>query len=136
MNENGFDDNYKGLPPTKTELFQLNAYPVLDKIKGMSCVGNDVDIYQDLVFSFQNQLPVSELEFITAYENNDWRKIKFLADRESDGAYYCGAMRLWYACKLLESYCEAKEANKKTSIALYEQMLNVIEQTRKAIDLA
>ncbi|MBA2655561.1 MAG: hypothetical protein H0U70_01080 [Tatlockia sp.] len=92
---------------------------------------SDSEIYPEIFSDLRIHLHKAEEELIVAHENNDWKLIKSLADREREGTFYCGARRLRYACQFLEGYCESNHSNLLE--ALYEQALNVMVQTRKAI---
>jgi hypothetical protein len=134
-NNKACDVPYEGfcLPPTEDELFQLSRYPIFDKKELMELLrGHDENFYQELMSSLRLQMHNAEEDFISAHEKKDWKTIKWLADRERDSALYCGARRLRYACQFLEYYCERSQ----TALleALYEQALNVMVQTRNAID--
>ncbi|MBY0377966.1 MAG: hypothetical protein K2Q33_05340, partial [Gammaproteobacteria bacterium] len=58
------------------------------------------------------------------------KRIIFLADRERDGSLCCGAVRLSFACEFLYAYYQTHETQHLD--ALYEQLVNTIEQTIKA----
>jgi two-component system, OmpR family, aerobic respiration control sensor histidine kinase ArcB len=123
-----------GLPPTEDDLFQLSAYPLLDIKEATAVLGPRKHHYQELAFEEERLLFISELEFIYAYKNKDWKEIQSLANRERDRAFCIGATQLRYACQFLACYCEVK-IKQTTLDSLYEQALKAIVQTRRALEL-
>jgi len=123
----------EGLPPTESELFKLNDYPILDENKGIECIGEKKQLQEMLIVTLEEIIPKETLDIEKAHCAHDWNKVQKIAHKMKGGSLYCGTVRMTIACQYMERYYKA--GNKKLLEELYQQLIAVIEQTQRVIQL-
>lgn len=118
------------LPNTEDQLFQLDAYPLLDPENGIQCLGSK-EVLKELLYQMINEFPKDEVALKEAYSEKNWLLIEKIAHKIKGGAVYCGTIKLKYACQFIERYQKAGHTRQLNK--LYLQLLNIIEGTKKAI---
>jgi PAS domain S-box-containing protein len=118
------------LPNTEAQLFQLEAYPLLDTVNGIQCLGSEA-VLKELLSQMINEFPKDEIALKEAYSEKDWILIEKIAHKIKGGAVYCGTIKLKYACQYVERYQKAGHTRQLNK--LYLQLLHVIAETKGAI---
>lgn len=121
----------KDLPKNDTDLFVLDAYPLLDKNEGLRTVGSEAALRDLLNIMNSEALPGDIGQLQAAYVLKDWEKVQQLAHKIKGGAVYVGTIRLKMACQYLERYW--KLGKRALLEQLYQQVLVVDRETRKEI---
>ena len=121
----------RDLPDSEEQLFELEQYPLLDIAKGIETVGSEVTL-SEILKGMIDIIPEHKAELQEAYRADDWDKIEKLAHKVKGGAEYSGTLRMKYACMYLERY---RKAGHSASLEkLYQQLMNVLEDTQKCIE--
>ncbi|KTC64788.1 sensory box histidine kinase/response regulator [Legionella adelaidensis] len=119
------------LPDTEDELFTLDQYSILDKNLGIQNSGSEELLLQMLDLMANQELPKDIEAIKKAHESQDWTAVEKLAHKMKGGAVYLGTVRMKYACQYLERYIKA--GHSKLCEPLYQQLLNVLDETLKAM---
>lgn len=120
------------LPDTESQLFQLEVYPLLDNEKGVRAAGSPTLLKEMLEILIKEILPEEIANLKEAYTVKNWDQIASIAHKLKGGCLYCGATRMLYACQYLERY--HKSGQNKLLNKLYNQCINVLEQTKKHLE--
>ncbi|MDP3788753.1 MAG: ATP-binding protein [Candidatus Chromulinivorax sp.] len=122
----------RDLPDSEEKLFDLVAFPLLDIERALDSMGNNkvllIDILQSMI---TQEIPVEKRAIQDAYARHDWDTIEKLAHKMKGGAVYAGVVKMQYACQYLERY--RKAGHTKLLEKLYQQMLNILDETQEAI---
>ncbi len=120
------------LPDTEAQLFELDKFPLLDVEKGLSLVGNDKNIFQEILLDMiTREIPTEVALFKQAFDDKNWDAIEKLAHKMKGGAAYTGTEKMKFACQYLERYRKAGHTNLLEQ--LYQQMLTTFNDTHQAI---
>lgn len=120
------------LPARDAELFAIDEFPVLDVSDALQIIGNDRDLYNNVLKTLVTDELPSELEAITkAYAKNDFAEVARLVHRLKSGILYVGAKRLSTACLFLERYY--KTGQTKLLLKLYKQFWKTSQDTLHAL---
>lgn len=119
------------LPATEAELFELSSYPILDVDYALKILGSSTILKEMLSLMLDDQLLKDLSALQEAYSEKDWNTIESLAHKMKAGAIYCGTRRMHIACQYLERYRKAGHCQSLES--LYQQLLQVLEDTQRAI---
>ncbi|WP_133131433.1 response regulator [Legionella yabuuchiae] len=119
------------LPDDEKELLELSPYPLLDVEEAVKTSGDEALLTTLLDMMINDSLPEDISQMKAAYDAEDWERIQKLAHKIKGGAVYVGTEKMKMACQYLERYyksgqCELLEP-------LYQQMLQVIDETRNEI---
>ena len=125
-------DKNSDLPVTDAELFSIGNVSVLDVDDALQVIGNDINLYNDILTSLvEDELP-AELDAIAkAHANNDLAEVARLVHRLKSGISYVGAKKLSTACLYLERYYKSGQTNLFEK--LYQQFLEVTAETVQAL---
>ncbi|KTD25385.1 sensory box sensor histidine kinase/response regulator [Legionella lansingensis] len=116
---------------TTTEHFKLEHYPLIDEEKGVSLLGSRSALQELLTAMLTDALPVDEGAIKKAYVQSNWDAVENLAHKMKSGAIYCGAVRMQHACQNLVHCC--REGRKDEIEQLYQQLIQVVDETKKEI---
>lgn len=122
----------RDLPTTEAQLFRIKDFSVLDIQHAIDLLGGQSVLKEMLSLMISEQIPHDLPLLKKAYELKDWCQIESLAHKMKAGALYCGTIRLQMACQYLERY--RKAGHTQVLDALYEQLLEVIADTARAIE--
>ncbi|WP_133131354.1 response regulator, partial [Legionella yabuuchiae] len=129
------DDNAQqyaaDLPENTGELFKLSSYPLLDIDEGIKITTSKEILADVLKLMGEQSLPQDLKEMIDAHDAGDWDKAQKLAHKIKGGAVYVGTEKMKMACQYLERYY--KSGQRELLEPLYQQMLQVIDETRNEI---
>jgi two-component system aerobic respiration control sensor histidine kinase ArcB len=115
------------LPESEAELFQLDAYPLLDVEAGIKTTNSKEMLIAMLKLLAEGELQSDVLLLKEAFAENNEEKIQDLAHKIKGGAVYVGTIRMKMACQYLERYWKA--GHRELFGKLYEQTISVIEGT-------
>ncbi|STX51985.1 sensory box histidine kinase/response regulator [Legionella busanensis] len=116
---------------SEPQIFKLVDFPILDPIVGINNTGGE-NLLRELIILLQEELALDKESIYDAYKKNDYKRIKELAHKMRSSAIYCGAIKLHKACQYTED--GLKINNPKLLAQLSSQLLDVIEETKLAID--
>ncbi|USQ13396.1 response regulator [Legionella lytica] len=121
-----------GLPKTKEELFQLDAFALFDEQRALTHI-QDLDLLTTLLNTYlsdeiQKDIHQMKLE----YQHLNWHKVEELAHKIKGGVNYLGILKMSYACQYLERYY--KEGHRSLLEPLYLQLIKVNEETIEALN--
>lgn len=121
------------LSPDKPEssIDALQLIPLLDFERAIKLVGHQKFITECLsllIKELNEDLPRVKQE----YKAKNWRAMKDRIHKWKGGASYCGATRLMTVCQQLYSVLENPSVIETTVTTLYQQLLQVVEQTQQA----
>jgi PAS domain S-box-containing protein len=116
------------LPEDEQELFNLDAYPLIDEEDACNTVGDKAILVELLDIFVDETIPQEFSQLVKAYEQQDWKHIQTLAHKLKGGAMYCGAIRMRYACHYLEKYLLA--GHSELAEKLFQQLSEVLEDTK------
>ncbi len=117
------------LPATEKQLFELESFPLFNMNSALQSMGNDINLLKSILKSLiEKETPLDLIELEKARLSGDWTTVEKLAHRMKSGFVYCGAEKLVHACQYLERYHKAGHTHLLEP--LYQQMLDVIEETR------
>ncbi|MDP3705329.1 MAG: ATP-binding protein [Legionellaceae bacterium] len=120
------------LPNTEKELFELDAFPLLDIEQALQCMGNNREVLNDVLNSLITQeIPTEKAAIETAHTQKDWVEIERLSHRVKGGAACTGLVRMKYACQYLERYLKA--GHSQLDEKLYNQLISVFDKTYDVI---
>ncbi|MDP3704386.1 MAG: ATP-binding protein [Legionellaceae bacterium] len=120
------------LPDTEHELFELDAFPLLDIGQALQCMGNNREVLNDVLNSLITQeIPTEKAAIEAAYAKKDWVEIERLAHKMKGGAACTGLIKMKYACQYLERYLKA--GHSQLTEKLYQQLLPVFDKTEDTI---
>ena len=120
------------LPDTDHDLFNLNAFPLIDSAQALSILGDNKSLLIDMYsFMIDHEIPTEKENILKAHANHDWKKIDALAHKMKGGVISLGLKKLSFACQYLERH--QKTGHSKLSERLYKQMMAVLEETQQAI---
>ncbi|MDP3561663.1 MAG: ATP-binding protein [Legionellaceae bacterium] len=120
------------LPDTEDELFELDAFSLLNIEQALQCMGNNKDVLNDVLNSLITQeIPTEKAAIEAAYVKKDWVEIERLAHKMKGGAAYTGLIKMKYACQYLERYLKA--GHSQLAEKLYQQLLSVFDKTADTI---
>ena len=120
------------MPDREENLFQLDAFPLLDIDKALTVLGGDEQVLKTILTAMVDQENPEDICLLnTAHASGDWDTIERLTHRMKGGFVYCGTVRLIYACQYLERY--RKMGDTQLLEPLYQQFLLVIEDTAVAV---
>lgn len=121
------------LPSTEEELFKLENYPLLDVDAALKGFANNHDLLKNILQSMvDDEMPKDCTELAQAYmDGRRWDLIEKITHRMKGGLVYCGTVKLIKACQYLESYHKA--GYQHALERLYQQLLNIIDQTNRAV---
>lgn len=115
------------LPNTEAELFEINQYPLFDMTVGIAVLGSE-DMVREILKILKTEAIDTDLALLkAAHTAGDWEMVEKLTHKMKGGADY-GTVRMHYALLYMERY--RKAGHTKCSEALYQQMLQVIDETR------
>lgn len=116
------------LPDCEEELFQLDAFSILDVERALVSMESDVNLLRSILKSMVDiEIPKDMIELDKAYFLKDWNAIEKIAHRMKGGFLYCGTIKLVHACQFLERYHKAGHSQSLDS--LYKQLLTIIDET-------
>lgn len=119
------------LPDTEEQLFQLEAFPVLDIDSGIQSLGSKEFLIEILGQLIQDEFPKEIIALEAAFRDKNWSLMEKIAHKLKGGALYCGTVKLKQACQYLERYQKAGHSSQLNELAL--QLFSVIEETRQAV---
>lgn len=120
------------LPPTESELFQLERFVLLDREEGIkSCGDNEVLFEEMLHLMVSQEIPVDLEQMKLAFAKQDFETVEKLAHKIKGGGVYLGLVRLKYACQYVERYWKSGE--RALFEPLFNQAIEVIETTCQEI---
>lgn len=119
------------LPASEAELFQLEKFPILNEQDGIDISGGKDNLKIALKMSQESIFPQEVANIEQAHGIGDWDKVQKVAHKLKGGSLYCGTVRMTHACQYLERYWKA--GHRKLLEELYQQMLNAVEETQRAI---
>lgn len=115
------------------ELFKLDSFTVFDAQSALIGMSGDINLLKNILRSIiEKETPADLLELENAHEAEDWDTIEKLAHRMKSGFVYCGALKLVHACQCIERCSKAGHSQLLES--LYQQLLLVIDETKKAVN--
>ena len=120
------------LPDREDALFEMDLFPWFDATEALKNMGNQEIAINILQLLITQEIPKGIVEIQTAYDNNDWDKVKSLAHKMKGGADYCRTIRMQYACKYLERYLIAGHTALRNK--LFKQFVAITEGTRKYLE--
>lgn len=118
------------LPKMKTQLFELDPYPLFDLEAGL----NADDGKQELLENKLNDLLLllsNEESITSAIAVANWPALENLIVKIKNHAIYCGATKLLYACFYVEQYC--KDNYSDLCERLCVQLLQIMRETKQSI---
>lgn len=122
----------RDIPDTEDDFFKLDAFPLLDVTRALANMGNNTALLKEaLKRMWEQEIPNNMKQLEKAYDLKDWKKIEKLAHQMKGGLVYCGTFKLVQACQHLEQYYKA--GHSKFLEPLYQQLCNVINETKEAI---
>ncbi len=120
------------LPNTETQLFELDAFPLIHAETALDHLDANKNLLITLLSEFiTHDIPIVYTQFTAAFANEDWDQIEKLAHKLKGGIMYLGLTKLQYACQYLERYHKAGYT--KLLPALYQQYTCVFSETQQAI---
>ncbi|MDR3442062.1 MAG: ATP-binding protein [Legionella sp.] len=115
------------------ELFKLDSFTVFDAQSALIGMSGDINLLKNILRSIvEKETPADLLELESAHKVDDWQTIEKLAHRMKSGFVYCGALKLVHACQCIERY--SKAGHSQLLEPLYQQLLLVIDETKKAVN--
>jgi CheY-like chemotaxis protein len=121
------------LPETEAQLFDLDAYPLLDVQSVLPGMNNDANLLNNIIKAMRDsELPKDLADIQCAYEAGDWDWVEKTAHRMKGGLVYCGTSRLAYACQYLERY--RKAGHTRCLEDLYHQLRRVADDTLETLN--
>ena len=121
------------LPSSEEQLFNIKFYPILDEKDGVEKAGSE-SLLKELLFMASNHILPEKLNEIEKFhKKKDWNKVQKIAHKLKGGSMLCGTIRLTLACQYLEKYWKA--GHRQLLENLYQQLLEVLEETEKEIQL-
>lgn len=123
-----------GLPDTDKQLFELEAFSVLDLDYALQRIKNK-EALLDMLEQLATQLiPTEKSNLLAAKSKDDWKTIETKAHHLKGSAVYCGTFKMQYANQYLECYCKMKlNADSGIREKLYYQLLDVLDETQTVI---
>jgi len=120
------------LPDREEDLFNLDAFCLLDIDDAQASMGNDNTLLKTILKSMiEEELPEDIRDLDNAHSAGDWDAIEKMTHRMKGGLVYCGTLKLIHACQYLERY--QKAGHTKLIEPLYQQLLTVVADTTVAI---
>ncbi|WP_237762321.1 ATP-binding protein [Legionella shakespearei] len=119
------------LPATKEELFQLEPFSLFDEAMVLQQIPDKQALITILSLYLTEQQDITLMQ--QEYEQQNWDQIEKLAHKIKSGVAYLGTQRMYRACQYLERYY--KTGHKDLLEPLYQQFLEVNEQTNRALQL-
>jgi two-component system, OmpR family, aerobic respiration control sensor histidine kinase ArcB len=113
---------------TKSHLLTITS-AVLDRAAGLQLTSGNEKLLDELLVMLIESFPEELKHIHAAHQKADWEGVRAIAHKLKGGATYCGAARLREACSHLDSYI--RTGARDLAEALYQQMLDEIEQLRK-----
>ncbi len=125
--------NRSELPQHNESLFDLTPYPILDVEEGINATGTIEILIEMLHFMVHDSLLPDVKLMKQAHDAMDWDKAQQIAHKIKGGAVYVGTIKIKMACQYLEKYW--KSGQRELMEALYQQTLNVIDESIQEINL-
>lgn len=119
------------LPPIEAELFKLEDFLLLNSEAGIKNVGSIETLKSLLRLLVSRAIPEDLAAIQQAYAEKNWVQIENLAHKMKSGAIYCGTIKMQMACQYVERYYKA--GHKKLLEALYQQLIQVVLETKEAV---
>jgi two-component system, OmpR family, aerobic respiration control sensor histidine kinase ArcB len=119
------------LPVTKEELLQLESFSLFDEDIVLQQIPDKQTLITILSLYLAEQQDVILIQ--QEYEHKNWEEIEKLAHKIKSGVAYLGTQRMYRACQYLERYY--KTGHKELLEPLYQQFIEVNEQTNQALQL-
>ena len=110
--------------------------PLLDFNQALSLTGGNEELVKEMQQMLLEEL-ISETKKIKKYfEDNDIKKVRFIAHKIQGGASYCGTVRLKDGTNKVERLCYTieKEDSKELRKELSEAFLQLLDTIEKTID--
>lgn len=120
------------LPETKTELFQLAKYRLLDTETAAKVTSDPTVLKEILEALVKEVIPEEIVNLRASYAEKNWDRIESIAHKLKGGCSYCGAIKMFYACQYLENY--HKTGHKQLLKKLYDQCITVLKETQQYVE--
>lgn len=119
--------------PNDNQLSNLDRFPILDINSALNNLGNDEDMYLNIIkIMLDGEISRDLLEIDKAYSTGDWQKVITLIHRFKSGIVYIGADKLREACSNLEAYF--RTGDKVLLDDLYRQFLKIVTKTLNSLE--